>query len=126
MKGTSEGGTRPVPFAVIALGILAAILVIGFAGVFTAGASPISSEDTRFARAAPVFTPIATPLPPGDPSGGKAIDRAVWRAHALPAALFTIFIWGVVAAVVIGIVTTGRLKGPQVPGHPDIEATGRR
>jgi hypothetical protein len=128
MKGTSESGARPVPFAVIGLGIFAVILVIGFAGIFTvgAGAAPIISEDARVARAAPVFTPIVTPVPPGDPSGGRPLDRAVWRGHALAAVLFTIFIWGVVAAVVIGIVTTGRLKAPVVPGRPDIEAAGRR
>lgn len=128
MHGSNTGRSRPVPFAVIALGILAVFLVVGFAGSFTmgAGAAPAGSENARVARAAPVFTPVATPVPPSDPSGGKVIDRQVWREHALSATLFTIFIWGVVAAVVIGIVTTGRLKGPTVPGQPDLEATGRR
>jgi hypothetical protein len=120
--------SRPLPFAIIALGIAAILLVAGFASIATAGAgaAPVTSEGVKRAQAAPVFTPIATPVPVSDPSGGKAIDRRVWLEHALPAAIFTILIWGVVAAVIIGIVTTGRLKGPQVPGQPDLEAMGQR
>lgn len=101
---------RPLPFPVIALGILAILLTLGAA-----------SLSTTVTGAAPTFTPISTPLPKGDPAAGRVIDRQVWLEHALSATIFTILIWGVVAAVIIGIVATGKLKGPVVPGRSDVD-----
>lgn len=114
---------RPLPFPVIALGILAILLTLGAASLSTtvAGAAPIVGDGTGRAQAAPTFTPISTPLPKGDPAAGRVIDRQVWLEHALSATIFTILIWGVVAAVIIGIVATGKLKGPVVPGRSDVD-----
>lgn len=115
-----------VPFAVVMAGI-AIFCAIGAASFFAnpAGAAPANGSANTRLQAAPTFTPISTPLPKGHPDAGRVVDRQVWIEHVAPAVIFSAIIWFVVGAVALGIFTTGRHRGPTVPGRSDVEGPTR-
>lgn len=109
------------------LTMVAILCAIGAASFFAkpAGAASVAGGTNGRLLAAPTFTPISTPLPKGDPAAGRVIDRQVWIEHVGPAVIFSAIIWFVTGAVALGIFTTGRHRGPTVPGRADVEGPTR-